>query len=579
MENTEPNAISLLWPAGHPGPASVREGALGSRSARDLELSTILDFWNPQRKLKEGVKSVLTGLCTDPDVIRYRQDIVEDLLALPALAAAFEGVQPVLEEMKGYSLTRGSAGRELYEVTYRLSELENYADCIVRLDNAFAKTDRPLLSMGLNSLKDSVARIRADESFTRMVRELPVLIRSLRDTRAVTVGINLDHNLLPVQATLLSVESERFSGASASIFNKLFPGEKNRLEGIAQLHSVPVKEVSSGSIRASLNPFDYEFAVNPMMVPLFKDLSEVLKRISVPVARALKNYVAMKSQFLTGLGEDLSFYLSAVRMIRALRDKGLSLCRPQIAPMDARVCEVKAAYNLNLAVTLLRKGELSAGTNPVVTNDLSLGEGGRIIILTGPNRGGKTTYTQSVGLIQVLAQAGLFIPGESAVISPVDRILTHFPVEEEIDKGTGRFGDEARRLNEVFDRVTRHSLVLLNESLSSTNVSESLYIARDIVTILGNVGARVLYATHMHELASAADEINSRLPAGEKVLSLVSIVSEEPDPDDPDKTRIRRTFRIVQGPPMGKSYAREIATRYGVSYEQLTEQLKKRDVL
>jgi len=82
----------------------------------------------------------------------------------------------------------------------------------------------------------------------------------------------------------------------------------------------------------------------------------------------------------------------------------------------------------------------------VIPNDVILGSRGRIVILTGPNQGGKTTYLQAVGQAHVIAQAGVFVPGRDARISPVDGIYTHFPVEERLKLGTGRFGDEARRM-------------------------------------------------------------------------------------------------------------------------------------
>jgi DNA mismatch repair ATPase MutS len=119
----------------------------------------------------------------------------------------------------------------------------------------------------------------------------------------------------------------------------------------------------------------------------------------------------------------------------------------------------------------------------VVKNDVRMDKNGRIFILTGPNQGGKTTYVQMVGLCQILAQLGLWVPARQARISPVDGIYTHYPMEESSAKATGRFGDEAQRLSDIFTGATRHSLILLNESLASTNAGESLYIAQDLVRI------------------------------------------------------------------------------------------------
>jgi DNA mismatch repair protein MutS len=289
-----------------------------------------------------------------------------------------------------------------------------------------------------------------------------------------------------------------------------------------------------------------------------------------PITQALRRYDALHSGFLTALYGDLTFYLAAIRLMQRLQSRGLPVCRPALAPATERVCELRDAYNLNLA---LRQMEQANGDGSIVTNDVHIGEHGRIGILTGPNQGGKTTYTQMVGLCQILAQAGVWVPAAEARISPVDNIYTHYPVEEQLAKGTGRFGDEAQRLSQIFARCTRYSLVLLNESLASTNPSESRYIAQDIVRILRRLGARVIYATHLHELAADVADLNASTAGDSLIVSLVA--SRRDDGDD----TLRRSYRIAAGAPLGRSYALEIAAQYGVSYDQLTALLQQRGVL
>ena len=163
---------------------------------------------------------------------------------------------------------------------------------------------------------------------------------------------------------------------------------------------------------------------------------------------------------------------------------------------------------------------------------------GRIGILTGPNQGGKTTYTQMVGLCQLLAQTGLWVPAAQARLSPVDNIYTHYPVEEQLAKGTGRFGEEAQRLSQIFARGTRHSLILLNESLASTNPGESLYIAQDIVRILRRLGARAIFATHLHELAADVAALNASTTGESRIVSLVASRTEAGDDGLAVRTRL-----------------------------------------
>ena len=153
--------------------------------------------------------------------------------------------------------------------------------------------------------------------------------------------------------------------------------------------------------------------------------------------------------------------------------------------MTERLCHIQDGYNLNLVLHHLTDQRQAA---PIVKNDVRMDQNARIFILTGPNQGGKTTYVQMVGLCQILTQLGLWVPAAQARISPAEGIYTHYPIEESSAKSTGRFGDEAQRLSEIFTEATRHSLMLLNESLASTNSGESLYIAQDLVRVLTTYG-------------------------------------------------------------------------------------------
>jgi DNA mismatch repair ATPase MutS len=176
------------------------------------------------------------------------------------------------------------------------------------------------------------------------------------------------------------------------------------------------------------------------------------------------------------MSQELKFYTQAARLMIHLRDAGLPMCKPEIASPEDRICEIDENYNLNLALHLMAEDPDRQIADQIIPNTVKFGQQGRILLLTGPNKGGKTTYMQAIGLSQVLAQAGLYVPGTQAKISPVDALHTHFPEEEQFDAGTGRFGDEAQRMHVIFTHITRHSLVLLNESFSSTSPGRSVSV-------------------------------------------------------------------------------------------------------
>jgi DNA mismatch repair ATPase MutS len=195
---------------------------------------------------------------------------------------------------------------------------------------------------------------------------------------------------------------------------------------------------------------------------------------------------------------------------------------------------------------------------------------GRVWVLTGPNHGGKTTFTRAVGVAQTLFQAGLYVPASSARMSPVDAIYTHFPAREDARPGEGRLDAESERLAAIFRGATRHSLILLNEALAGTSALEALDLARGVVRALRVLGARAIYVTHLHELAAVVDEINATTPGDGTVASLVAVAGE-------GGGLHARTYRIQPGPPSGTSFAAEIAERHGISFEQLSKLLRERD--
>ena len=566
-EGTSTGYFSLLYPPGInlDNPSIFFE--LGPAAQHDLGVDQIAAAFTADQEQQREIRKLLSQLLFDPDVISYRQEVVEDLIRNPELVERLASLFPVIDSLVRFSFHKVKGMNSLHEVTWRIGELRNIVDCIEELGKIFSEIEGRLDSQGFRTLKEEIGNIQNDPTYQNLVRELPDLLSKLRTSASITIGVNLDSSLRPVQAVLLSVNEEPFT--EQSMLNKLFGIRKDH-EGIALLHSVPQRAVE-GSYAFPV-PSELGWAVEPMMVPLFSDLAKVLEKTTIPIAKQLRRYTGVQSRLFTNLRQGLIFYLGAVRFIQRFQIQGLPVCRPRIAPREDRVCEVKESYNVNLAWRHARTNE----QNTLTKNDINLGRDGRILILTGPNQGGKTTYMQGAGIVQILAQVGCYVPGQQALISPVDNIFTHFPIEEKPESDTGRFGEEAMRLGKIFEQVTCHSLVLLNETLSSTSFGESLYLAQDIVRILRRIGNRAIYSTHLHELANQVDSLNDSVPGESKIISVVS------SPVDidllPGGDEINRTYKVENRPPLGQSYAREIAARYGINYQQLEQILSERGV-
>jgi len=555
LSQVEPRSISLLWlDSESASRASGGDPAIGD----DLRVKVIADLMSPHVDYLRPIHNLLSILLTDEETLRYRQDVFEDCLENPAFT---ESLRELLPQIRGlHNTVRDIRARrnQVSLVLSRLTELENYIECVSALEALMRKHAEALNAAAWKALAGELQRIVNEPAFTQMTTELPELRAEIRQVVSVTIGVNLSPDLKPVAATLLSLNKKRFRGPR--FFRKLWGiDDEEDLRGISTLRESPdARRYRNGSILAERREMLDRLGSNA----LFSDLGVVLDDVIRPIARALERYTHVRSSLLRALEPEIAFYVGGAGLISALRLRGLPLCRPQLLPTAERRLEARNLYNLDLALRLSRQQREGDLNEHIVSNDVAFGEDGRIHILTGPNRGGKTTYIQAIGLLHVLAQTGMYVPAESASLSPVDGIFLHFPAEEKPNMESGRLGEEAGRLREIFRRATRHSLLLLNESLASTSATESYFLARDVVSCLRMLGARALFVTHLHELAADCESINSEVTGDSRVQSLISQVEDGVD-------GLRRTYQVVPAPPRGQSYAREIARQYGISFEQL----------
>ena len=158
-----------------------------------------------------------------------------------------------------------------------------------------------------------------------------------------------------------------------------------------------------------------------------------------------------------------------------------------------------------------------------------------------------------MGQLFVLAQGGISVPAFEFTFCPADCVFTHVPADEDKTMDLGRLGEECVRFRDIFSQCTEKSLVLLNETFSTTSFEEGCYIAKDSIRALTVKNVRTIYNTHMHKLAEDTAEY------GGNVSSLIM-----------KSDNGKRSFKIAAAPPEGLSYAHDIAEKYGVTFEMLT---------
>ncbi|MDF2986552.1 MAG: mismatch repair protein [Eubacterium sp.] len=559
------NKFSLLWPEG-----SGQEYVIDENDyiINDLSINKISESLSINNMFKLDNKFLLSILSSKEEVLRYRLDILEDFINNPSVYECFESILSLIEELS----IQGTSGRfsapAFQQVIWRLGELDMYAECVSKLNSVLNNSNLNIRSQGLQMLSEYIKTIADSDIFNSVITVLPELKSGLKNLSSVSIGVNLDHNLRAYEATILSINDKPFKGDS--VIHRLIRGKNSdngNYIGISQLLKVE-------NLARPGEPPIYD----AFQVTLFEQLNKVFRSTSKTIEDALRKYISVSSDFLVALKRDIIFMLGAAKLVNKIKSSGLSMCKPEIWPIDKREFFVENIYNLNLAINMYNTRSKTALDELIVMNNVDFGDNGRIFILTGPNQGGKTTYIQAIGIAQLLCQLGIFVTGTKARISPVDRIFTHFPVEEKPDENTGRLGEESGRIHEIFNLATSNSIILFNESLSSTSFSEGLYISREIIMALRVLGGRAVFATHFHELAENLDAYNEKIPGDSKIVSMVSGTNSSEEKLD-GVSAARRTYKIEPGPPQGLSYARDIASKHGLDFKQIIKLFQSRNII
>ena len=496
---------------------------LGLEEIFDLKCGRLADFFT-----------------TDEDVIRYRQQTLEDMVEIPEIGKALAEVTPILEdinELRRLDIETNSSGESYL---YSITEIELYVSCIDTLSRGLSPVRDRIKSEAFSALADFAIELAESEYYTELNKKLEALAARVHEVRSITVGVNLDNQLRPSSAGVISINSEQFK--SGKVLDKIL--------------RLSFKNDAFTCI-AELSPFGKGQSENRQeaLVGAFNSAIEEVFRSSVRGWRAVVGeYVLDSTDFLLRLLPEIEFVTkSSELMNRLAAHPGCTVTRPIICPKEERAFRAVGIYNPRVALAI---------DDEIVTNDFLFDDKAHIYVLTGPNRGGKSVITVAVGAAQALFQLGLSVPAESAEISVVDGIFTHFPegADDTIDKG--RLGEECARLKEIFDAVTPDSMILLDESLSSTGAYEASYIASEILSGFAVLGCRGIFSTHLHELAASVPEINARSASlgGIQIDTLVAGIEEG-----------RRSFKIYRAKPDGKSYARDIADKYGLSFDSLMQ--------
>lgn len=568
--------LSILFPHGSFEACTV----LSETAVHDLGLDRICESVSDKPKEQGLILGIMSRITADPDVVRFRLDVFDDIYRNPAFCERMLEILDKIEFLKDFGSFRrdNEESSGTWNLVHRLEEIRDYISYVEALQECLGNAD--LKSKGLNELKAHIAEIYDDNGFKELKEDIASLKATTSSLKSVTVGINLNERFEAKEIGLISINSKEFTRSTLlDHFGNLISRKDNIKADVSWDGSTRFQPFST-SDQSAADKFmglarTKAMMINPVLtmalVPdgdMGKDVTSHMDRITdhmlSQTVRKLKEvlgkYVGLSIMNITALIPEFIYYVRWAQYIKRHVGEGLSFCKASVLEKnreDGLRMRARGFYNLKLA------DFVHDGKNSIVANDLDFGSDGSLYILTGANRGGKTTITQATGLMFALAQGGVFVPASEFSFVPADCIFTHYPADEDKTLDYGRLGEECRRFREIFSRCTSDSLLLLNETFSTTSFEEGFFIARDAVKAILKKGTRCIYNTHMHKLASDIGEINAegaKEGSSSKAASLV-VLSDGGE----------RSFKVKVAPPQGMSYARDIAQKYGVTYDMLME--------
>ncbi|WP_083902244.1 hypothetical protein [Pandoraea sp. B-6] len=247
---------------------------------------------------------------------------------------------------------------------------------------------------------------------------------------------------------------------------------------------------------------------------------------------------------LVKFDNEVAFYLGYFNYIARFREVGLPFCYPEVTAEKGEIAGTDI-FDIALAEKLVQNH------SSVVLNDFRLDGPERIVVVSGPNQGGKTTFARMFGQLHYLAALGLPVPARAAKLYLFDEIFTHFERSEDITTLRGKLEDDLFRMHLILEQATSRSVIIMNEIFSSTSLKDAMKLGARLVEKLSAIDAYCVCVTFIDELST----IN------EKTVSMVSMI----DPKNPAV----RTFRVERQVADGLAYAHAIAEKYEITYDWL----------
>jgi DNA mismatch repair protein MutS len=453
------------------------------------------------------------------DTIRYRHEVFQDL----EIPASLEKVRSFAQHMHNLRVHMALVNKlrdRFQRERWFLHAVQIYCDAVDQLAADLAAA--PLKSHGLCRFRDYLTAYAAGPYFKSLAQEAQ---RLAADLSAVNYCVLLRGGSFTVCDYASEVD---YSAEIEETFDKFKQGA--------------VKDYK----------VDYRSAPEDMNHIEAKILEFVARLNPEPFSRLIDLYArhaGFLDETVAAFDREVHFYIAFLEYLERFKRAGLRFCYPQLSPTSKEVCDYEG-FDLALAQKLIN------ANGPVVCNDFFLKGEERIIIVSGPNQGGKTTFARAFGQLHHLASIGCPVPGRKARLLLFDQLFTHFEREEKVENLRGKLEDDLARIHSTLKQATPRSIIIMNEIFTSTTIQDEIFLSKRVIERIAELDLLCVWVTFVDELASF----------GPQTVSMLSTIM----PENPAV----RTFWIERRPADGLAYAMAIAEKYRLTHDRIRERIK-----
>jgi DNA mismatch repair ATPase MutS len=423
-----------------------------------------------------------------------------------------------MREMRKHLIQAEKLYYKLQKERCFLEAVEMYCDAMTRLARDLSVAE--LTSRGFLAFREYVNRLAVSDHFTALLEQTQKLLSDLS-----AIHYNVHINGLTVQVRHYGGELD-YSAEIEATFERFKQG--------------------------AVEDYVFSFHNSLEMDHVEAEILALVAQLHPEVFVALDNFYAANKDYLDDtivtFDREIQFYIAYREYASQFKEAGLDFCYPRV------VQGCKEVYNYR-GFDLALAGKLISEKSPVVCNNFHLKGSERMIVVSGPNQGGKTTFARAFGQVHYLANLGCPVPGTRAQLVLFDSLFTHFEREENLHNLRGKLQDDLVRVHHILERATPNSIIIMNEIFTSTTLRDAVHLSKKIAEKLVALDLLCVWVTFVEELASL----------GKQTVSMVSTVV----PENPAV----RTFKIIRRPADGLAYAMAIAEKYCLTYSMIKERI------